>query len=345
MPAARSIGEAAGWPAREGGGRIPYVFVLAASHSGSTLLTLLLNSHPEVATVGELTSGAVRNVPSYRCSCRTPIEECAFWRRVAEAVRTEHPAFDLASFGILFERPPSRWARRLARIEHRGRLLETVRSGLLGLSPAWRRHQRGLERGSAAVARAVLRLEGARVFADSSKLAHRLLFLGRMAAFDLRVIHVVRDGRAVALTYTDHERLADAAEPDLRRGGLGEASPWRPESVPFARAAEEWRRAQTSAEHALRGLDPRRWIRVRYEDLCTRPTETLAGLFTFLGLDPGRAAADFRSVPHHVVGNGMRLDRTSTVRLDERWRGVLTARDLAAFEAVAGEANRRYGYS
>jgi hypothetical protein len=326
-------------------GRIPYVFLLAASHSGSTLLTLLLNSHPDLATVGELTSGAVRGVPAYRCSCRRPIGECSFWRRLSAEVRPRHPAFDLATFGIRFEPESPRWLRRLTRIEHRGPALESLRSLALGLSPTWRRHRAGLERSCAAVARAVLDLTGARVFADSSKLAHRLRFLREMTAFDLRVIHVVRDGRAVALSYVDQERFADASDPALRRGGFGPDSPWRPESLPLHRAAEEWRRAQRSAEHVLARLPRSRWTRVRYEDLCARPRETLAGLLTFLGLEPAKAAEDFRSVEHHVVGNGMRLDASSEIRLDERWKSVLSPRDLADFDAVAGAVNRRYGYA
>jgi hypothetical protein len=324
---------------------VPYVFLLGASHSGTTLLTLLLNAHPDVATVGELTSGAVRAVGSYRCSCRRPIEQCGFWSRVGAAVRPVHHGFDLETFGIRFEPESPAWLRRLARIEHRGPGLESLRSLAMGLSPTWRRHRADLERACGTIARAVLDLTGARVFVDSSKLAHRLRFLREMTALDLRVIHVVRDGRAVALTYLDQERFADASDPHLRRGGFGADSPWRPESLPLRRAAAEWLRAQRSAEHALACLPRRHWTRVRYEDLCARPRETQAELLTFLGLDPSTAAADFRSVEHHVVGNGMRLDGTSEIRLDERWKSALSARDLADFDAVAGVVNRRYGYS
>jgi hypothetical protein len=46
-----------------------------------------------------------------------------------------------------------------------------------------------------------------------------------------------------------------------------------------------------------------------------------------------------------VIGNGMRLDSSSVIELDDRWRSVLTAADLRAFDAVAGQINRRYGYA
>ena len=109
-------------------------------------------------------------------------------------------------------------------------------------------------------------------------------------------------------------------------------------------AAREWRRSNEEAEHVLEGLDPGRWIEVRYEGVCSDPAGQLARLCNLLGVVPRGLARDFRSAEHHVLGNGMRLDTTSEVRLDDRWRSVLTPEDLAAFDRIAGGLNRRYGY-
>lgn len=327
------------------GGRVPYVYLLGASHSGSTLLTLLLNAHPDVATVGELTSGARRNVTVYRCSCRAPILECPFWRSVAQRLRARYPEFDLSDFGIVFEPRGPWWVRRLMRVEHRGPALEAVRASLLRLWPAWRRHRGELEQRCNAIVRAVLDITGASVFVDSSKLPHRFRFIREMSGFEVKVIHLIRDGRGVALTYMDQDGFADAADPSLRRGGFGLSEPPTASSLPMRRAAEEWKGAVRSAEFALWSLKPSQRLEVRYEALCARPPDVLRDVFEFLGLDPKRVAADFRSVDHHVVGNGMRLDRDSGIRLDERWRSVLSVAELAAFEETAGRTNRRYGYA
>ena len=53
---------------------------------------------------------------------------------------------------------------------------------------------------------------------------------------------------------------------------------------------------------------------------------------------------DFRSKGPHVIGNGMRMDSTSDIRLDERWRQELSQDDLRVFDSVAGPLNRQYGY-
>jgi hypothetical protein len=56
------------------------------------------------------------------------------------------------------------------------------------------------------------------------------------------------------------------------------------------------------------------------------------------------APISLKAGTHHVVGNGMRLDATREVRLDERWKTALTSEDLAMFERVSGVYNRQLGY-
>jgi hypothetical protein len=41
----------------------------------------------------------------------------------------------------------------------------------------------------------------------------------------------------------------------------------------------------------------------------------------------------------------MRLDQTSDIRLDDRWRSNLTKEQLKEFDTVAGDLNRKYGYT
>ena len=110
-------------------------------------------------------------------------------------------------------------------------------------------------------------------------------------------------------------------------------------------AAREWRRSNEEAERVLRGVDPAKCIEVRYEELCADSDRTLARIFAFLGVDPDGRERRFRATQKHVLGNGMRFDTTDEIRLDERWRSVLTPSGLAEFDAEAGAMNRRYGYT
>ncbi len=320
-------------------------YILAASHSGSTLLSMLLGAHPQIATVGEmaLRPSAMGDLGRYRCSCGVLIRKCVFWQKVKESLAARGLEFDLARAGMDYQAVESRYARRLLGPLHRGRFLEGLRDAALDLSAAWRKQLPKIQRRNAALASTILGLRQAQIIVDSSKTGVRLKYLLRNPQLDVKIIHLIRDGRAVALTYMDPASFADAQDPSRRDGGTG--GDRARERLPMTQAAYQWRRCNEEAGHLLRPLDRERWMSFRYEDLCTDLRATLRRLFTFLGLDSGVRIGDFRSVESHVVGNGMRFDTTSDVRLDERWRETLTASDLRTFDAVAGRMNRGYGYT
>jgi hypothetical protein len=317
-------------------------YVLAPSHSGSTLLAMLLASHPQVTTVGELNLSAVDDPDHYPCSCGAKLRECDFWRRVSSRVERSGHAFDVTRAGTDFRAVESALARRLLRPLHRGPALETLRDTALACIPAWRAAVQRAQQANAALVGAVLGETGARVIVDSSKIGLRLKFLLRNPALDVRVIRLVRDGRAVALTYTDPARYADAQDPALRGGGTGGHR--EAERLPIEAAAHEWRRSHEEGLALVRGLAPSTWIEVRYEALCLETEATLRRVFAHLDVDRDRPRANFRDRALHVVGNGMRLDTGRAVTLDDRWTTALSANDRRAFDSVAGALNRRFGY-
>jgi Sulfotransferase family len=68
------------------------IFIAGTSHSGSTLLDLMLNAHPDIVSVGEVENlhqqvafKRARQKTFRRCSCGAPsLWECEFWSRVNE---------------------------------------------------------------------------------------------------------------------------------------------------------------------------------------------------------------------------------------------------------------------
>lgn len=319
-------------------------YLLAASHSGSTLLAMVLGAQPGACSAGELKATSLGDPRTYRCSCRKLIHECEFWQRVAaEMDRRGFPDFEITNAQTNILDIPSPYARRLLAPLHRGPLLELVRDAGLALSPAWHSYRRKVDRRNAALVESLLAVTGAQVVIDSSKQALRLKYLLKVPSLDIKVVRTIRDGRAVSMTYMDEWNYADASDPTLRGGGTGSRRP--PVRRNMTEAANEWKRSQEAAESLLAGLPRTQWTEVRYEELCANPDATLRRLSGFLELDPAQIVFDFRSRPQHVIGNGMRFDTTSAIKLDERWRTNLSAEDLATFDRVAGDLNRRYGYA
>lgn len=324
-------------------GRIPLLYLLAASHSGSTLLAMLLGSHPEICTVGELKLTSLGDVRRYRCGCGALVDACPFWSGVGARLAAQGIAFHLGDGSTDFASGASTVAKRVLSPLHRGVPLELLRDTALALTPGWQAHLARTQAATAALASTVLDLTGRGVIVDSSKIGTRLKFLLRNPRFDVRVVRLTRDGRAVSLTYMDPYGFADAKRPDLRGGGDGRDRD--AERLSMAHAAREWRRANEEADAICRRLAPGQAITARYEDLCADPDATLARLFEFVGVPPlNRRELLAAPAQRHVVGNGMRLDWDGTVTLDERWRHALDAASLATFDRIAGSLNRRLGY-
>lgn len=319
-------------------------YILAASHSGSTLLALLLDSHPEICSVGELKVGVLGDLDSYLCSCRERLVDCSFWRNVRSEMQASGESFEFHEPNTDIRVTENRHLKRLLRPMVKGPFLEWVRDVLLWLIPAWHRHRRLIEQRNRSFIAALAKLSGAKVVADSSKVGVRLKYLLRDDTVNTRVVRLIRDGRGVALTYIHPSEFADARSEEMRGGGTGDQDAHA--ALPMTKAAEEWVRANREAEELKARMDPANCIEIHYESLCLNTEETLNDVYRFLGVSPIAADVirDIDEIEHHIVGNGMRLDRDHTIVLDERWRENLTDRQLEEFDRVAGSTNARYGY-
>ena len=321
--------------------RIRLVYLLGASHSGSTLLALLLGSHPEIVTVGELKQTCLGDVNRYPCSCGAKILDCPFWMAIRARLTAMGRSFAPGDGTTDLTAGTGWYVRRLLRPLHRGPLLEALRDAALNLSPFWKRHLVDWRLANEALAETVSTVTGRPVLVDSSKIGIRLKFLLRSPRLEVRVLRVIRDGRAVMLTYMDPAQFADARNEGLRNGGTG--GDRSAERLSSRQAAREWRRSNEEAACVLRGLPSDAWRETRYEDLCAAPQSTLRPLLAWLGVDTTPDLGLDRG-QYHVVGNGMRLDSTCAIRVDDRWRTALSRADLAVFDSIAGDLNRRLGY-
>ena len=110
------------------------IYLLAASHSGSTLLASLLANHPRVCTAGELKLTSLGDVVQYRCSCRAFIEHCPFWLGISEDMTCKGFAFSVSNAGTDLTTGATPYVQRLLRPLHRGPVLEWLRDTALALS-------------------------------------------------------------------------------------------------------------------------------------------------------------------------------------------------------------------
>ncbi len=299
---------------------IDLVYILSPAHSGSTVLGMLLGAHPQVATVGEL-----KMVPwSFRndetCSCGVVMRHCGFWKEVADRLRARGMDLTSAQFRT-HVRDRRTFTERLVAGQVRGYLGETVRSAILRVRPGAGRFLHEMLACNIAIMHVIAELTERSVFLDTSKDASRLRYLAESGRFRISVLHLIRDGRAVANSL-------------IRKG------------VDSRLAAQEWVEEHYQAERLrVMNFGATRWVRVHYEKFCADPDGILASVCEFIGVRAADRTLDFRSWDSHVLGNRLRLSDGRGISFDESWRRELTEGPLAIVEAVTAKLNRRYGYA
>ena len=312
--------------------RTTVLFITGAGRSCTTLLGHILGQIKGFCFVGEA-SHAWRMVGDRICGCGTRLEECDFWATVRRRAGVRHvpPPSEFFALGRL-----ARWRHLpLTFLPGRERRLES-RYG-----PSWKACERLYEMAAA--------VSGAEVVVDSSKSVPYARALDLLPGLDVRIVHLVRDARAVA-----HSRRQPKPVPD--RGGL-----YMEQRAPFW-SALSWNVSNAGAELFCRA--PGRYVRLRYEDLAEHPRDAVERILRLVSLPrssqapAARAGArgsldlpfvDERTVElgptHSLKGNPDRLKTGPVeVKLDARWKTEMTLADRRLVTALTWPLLARYGY-
>jgi Sulfotransferase family len=302
------------------------VFIAGYSRSGSTLLDRMLGELPGFVSTGELAYLWTRGLQQNRlCGCGAKFRDCAFWERVG-----------VSAFGG--------WNQ--LDIEHVARLRQEVlrhRYAHLLLEPRLSRpfelKLRSFAELMARLYTSIAAVSGARVIVDSTVDAPYGFLLRHVPDIDVRTVHLVRDSRATAFSWTKRVPRADYLE----------ESTFLPTFHP-AETALRW-----TADHLLVHLLAKLGggaLLVRYEDLVADPRAKLNRVAHYAGgavqgADPtfvGAGSVEL-GLNHTVAGSRMRLQRgTGPLRLDDDWRGRLPRGHRLAVTALSLPLLVGYGY-
>ncbi len=304
------------------------LFLGGLGRSGTTLLERVLGELPGVCPLGEIVHLWQRDLrDGDRCGCGTAFTDCDFWARVGAEAFGGWENVDVD---------------RVLELQHaveRTRYIPWLAAPRL---PAGRRrlvveyaeHYARLYRAAATVS-------GAQVLVDSSKHGALAYCLRWAPEVDLRVVHVVRDSRGVAYSWTKRVTRPESA-------GAAEMTRYTP-----GRSALLW-----NAHNAAFGLLRRRGVpmcRVRYEELLANPRGVVHALARFAGLDEpptdflgrlpdGTEYADLRAC-HSAAGNPMRFTVGRVpLRRDDAWRDALHPGQRRLVAALTAPLLGVYGY-
>ncbi len=302
------------------------IYVMGAGHSGSTLLDIILSNHPNIVSVGELyklhRSGFIRT-DQRRCSCGLPIHECLYWCNVRDAWIEKVGTDDFAGY---------------VKLQYRYEFLSSSWGRLLWNGQIPSPEFQGYMKKTAALYEAIQEISGKSVIVDSSKSPRRAYALALNPDIDLRLIHLVRDGRACAWSHLQPRKKNIAA-------GIPKNFP----VTPTHRTTRNWISSNLQSEWVLKRQAKEFRQRVRYEDFTREPSAVLELIGTTVGenlncLAQGLTANHPMEIGHSAGGNSVRMSQTITLKPDFKWMEKMSIEDRQSFWRMAGWMARHYEY-
>ena len=136
--------------------------------------------------------------------------KCPFWRNVQSHCKRLGFDFSVEDFKTHY-RSGGWWNDRIIRAGIKVSWMEHLRDLLLNAGSGARTTISTLGRNNAVLVEAICQVQAKNVFLDASKDPVRLKYLAETKRFDISVIHLVRDGRAVVASYKKKYN------PDVRR--------------------------------------------------------------------------------------------------------------------------------
>ena len=259
-------------------------FIIGSARSGTTLLRMMLNAHPDVAVPPE--SRFV--VQLYRSD---DVQVDDFLERL-----DAHPRW------TSWETP-----------------IEDVRAQLAGLTTV--PYPEAIE----AAYMAYAQNRNKKRYGDKTpRYIEDLPLLARLWP-EAKFVHLVRDGREVALSYAD--------------------VPFGPSTV--AKAAALWKERVVVGMEQGRPLGPHRYAELRYERLLTNPQAEVEALCSFLDLDFNPAMLDYSERSRSEVLDRAQLynpNVTRSITKTRSWDEQMPPSQVEVFEAIAGDTLEELGY-
>jgi len=306
------------------------LFIAGYVRSGSTLLTLILGDQAPCCSLGEMAAMVYGPNTSLcdLCMCGRSFQECEFWKAVWGA------AFPGVGQGARSElcQVLGREAVLRSRLLNRSKISSTLAGS----------REESARLKMVRLYEAAALVSGSETLVDSSKTPGHAYMLKAAGLSDLRVIHLVRNPCAVVFSQSRVKARTEVRSNDrfLPKRSL-------------LRSIAGWTKANLLSERlssASKG-----YVRIRYEDLLSNHSETLAKISEAADLPPGwvtsrptRSATGTRhSSRHDVAGNPSKFGWTGgpeSIVPDLEWKTAIPSymRSLITFCTLP--LMWRYGY-
>ncbi len=309
--------------------QIEVAYIVGLGHSGSTILDLILGSHSQIESVGELINlreeVTAKGPRSGLCTCGKPYRECKYWasilndyeQQVRVAISENTDPLDLRG------------------VERNVSLQEKMRA-VFTESVQLPTEMRLFPEKYYYLGRTILNHTGKRILCDSSKDAFPAALLYRSDYVSLKIIHLFRDLRA---NIESVKRQVENPQSGLTHyPGFFRT---------YLSVVAHHLRIKSLLALKIKKNDI---IKIRYKELCLHPEQTFKRLCSFLGvpyepdvLNPDSPRFFGAQIHHNVGGNPVRMGKIEGIRYVNRWPQNLSPGERIAFILLGGSIINKLG--
>ncbi len=309
-------------------GGLPVIYIAGSGRSGSTLLARLLGQVEGMVAVGELrhiwNTGALTRSHDQLCGCGEPYDRCPLWSAVSAGVFADLEPRGLDELRVL--------ARSVDRVRYIPWMLGCPSP------PAYRRRLGRYRALLLDLCRSIVEQAHGDVLVDASKDPSTLFLLGTMPELEVTVVHLVRDARGVAYSWSKRKR-----RPEFRDRPVYMTRHSVRQTAGFWFYCNLLSEVSSRFHHA--------YLRLRYEDFVGDPKDAVVRICRAVGTEPGDltfldAPSPLLRAPTHIIsGNPNRFSGPEIrFRLDDEWRTAMPPGARLGATLVALPLLFRYGY-
>jgi len=297
------------------------VYIAGYSRSGSTILDILLGSHPDIFSTGELVYLFDDWLNNSRVgTCGEVYEKCSFWKNFKlpqeinfhEAVKVIRSVEARKQINALINEKIE---------EEVTRKYKLIQSALYNY---------------------IFESSGKNIVVDSSKnsrdMAGRFFALHRYTEFDIYVIHLIKNGLSIVESFVKKGR-------NWTLEGYG-----KNDRFAAARSSMGWFLANTLTERLGKQMPQKKFIQIKYEELLNHPENTLHTISHLLDIDISEVIDLIKNkaplnAKHNVGGNRLRLEKEIKFNTSNQLKEIkLSSYHRLIFNLIGGRLNKRFGY-
>ncbi len=276
--------------------KIKLVLLIGSGRSGSTLIDLIVNMHPNVFGLGEISNWNTKVFEEY-CACGDIVKSCPFWSEVITKVGWREKDFkEYKEYKYEFDAPKKGYVFKIKN--------NTQRPGFENFISK-----------SNEIFSAISEVSDNRILFDSSKSPQRAFNLSKSSLLDVKIVHLMRDPRGVVWSYKK------SFKKDLKSGLQRDMK-----GTSLLKSLYSWLAINSRAFSTVKSANVPT-LSVKYENFCANPDDEINRILEFvLGEKPKTGIDLSKSMTtesHVIAGNRLRMKKDIVIEPDFAWKSNL----------------------